>query len=160
MSVIVTVDLHQVQIRNFLYSPAGPVVRGVRRWSHQVRDVAVARAPKASGQLAGSSSVTMNTHPGFVVGVIGFGARHALWVHEGTGIYGPRRRPIRAHSGGMLRFRHGSGRLAASARGSGRGRAFTYVRTVRGQPPKPFLVWALKWVMVPKGARIRTFRVR
>lgn len=158
MSYTVTVDLHHAQIRNFLYSPSGQVVRGVRRWSEQVREFAIARAPKATGELASSSVVEMNTHPGFVVGVITFRARHAIWVHEGTGIYGPRGRAIRSRSGKLLKFRSGSGRLAASQRGRARG--YTYVKTVRGQPGKPFLVWALRWVMVPKGARIRTFRVR
>lgn len=160
MPVTVRVDLHHAQIRNFLYSPAGPVVRGVRRWSNEVRAFAIARAPKATGELAGSSSVTMNTHPGFVVGEVTFSARHAIWVHEGTGIYGPRGRPIRSRTGRMLRFPRGSGRLSRERRNDPRARAFTYTRTVRGQRKNPFLVSALRIVMVPKGARIRTFRVR
>jgi hypothetical protein len=161
MSVSVKVDLHHAQIRNFLYAPHGPVVRGVRGWSEQVRDLAVARAPKVTGELAASSVVEMSTRPGFVVGVITFRARHALWVHEGTGIFGPRRRAIRARGGGLLKFRSGSGRLSGSQRLSGRfNGGYTYTRSVRGQPGKPFLVWALRWVMVPKGARIRTFKVR
>lgn len=160
MTVTVKVDLHQAQIRNFLYAPQGPVVRGVRNWSQQVREFAVARAPKDTGDLAASSVVEMNTHPGRVVGVITFRARHALWVHEGTGIYGSRRRPIRARSGGMLKFRSGSGRLSGSQRLSGRFTGYTYTRSVRGQRPKPFLVWALRWVMLPKGAKIRLFKVR
>lgn len=149
MSVTVRVDLHQAQIRNFLYSPAGPVVRGVRRWSQEVRRVAIANAPKDTGQLASSSAVEMNTHPGLVVGVVSFRARHALWVHEGTGIYGPRGRPIRARGGGMLRF--------PNRRGRGGARRFIYTRSVRGQPAQPFLVYALYLVMLPKRARIRSF---
>jgi hypothetical protein len=155
MTVIVTVDLHQAEIRNFLYSPAGPIVRGVKRWSNEVRGVAVGQAPKDTGRLASSSSVAMNTYPGFVVGEISFGARHALWVHEGTGIYGSRHRPIRARSGGKLKFPSGAGYRAFT-----KGRRFTYTRMVRGQPGNPFLVSALTWVMLPKGARIKRFRVR
>jgi hypothetical protein len=155
MAVSVRVDLHSGEIYRFLYSPSGQVVRGVRRWTQQVRTLAVLRVPKNSGQLAGSSTVEMNTHPGFVVGVITFSARHALWVHQGTGIYGPRGRPIRKPGGGLMKFPTG-------ARGAGpaRGRPFTYTRSVRGQRPQPFLVSALSLVMLPKGARIRTFRVR
>jgi hypothetical protein len=155
VAVSVRVDLHHAQIRNFLYSPGGPVVRGVRRWSREVRDVAIINAPKDTGELAGSSLVDMNTHPGFVVGVISFRARHAIWVHEGTGIYGPRGRPIRRRGGGFMRFpnRNGVGPR-------GRPRAFVYARSVRGQRGQPFLVYALYLVMIPKGARIRTFRVR
>jgi hypothetical protein len=152
----VRVDLHHAQIRNFLYSPAGPVVRGVRRWSREVRDVAITNAPKDTGQLAGSGSVEMNTHPGFVVGVITFRARHAIWVHEGTGIYGPRGRPIRRRGGGYMKFPNRRGGLGRG----GRARSFIYARTVRGQPGQPFLVFALYLVMLPRGARIRTFRVR
>lgn len=157
MTVTVRVDLHHAQIRNFLYSPSGPIVRGVRRWAQEVRQVAIVNAPKDTGQLAASSVVEMNTHPGFVVGVISFRARHAIWVHEGTGIYGPRGRPITARGRGMLRFPNRRG--AVGSRG-GQPRPYVYVRSVRGQPGQPFLVYALYLVMLPKGARIRTFRVR
>lgn len=156
MAVSVRVDLHHAQIQNFLYSPAGPVVRGVRRWSQEVRTVAIANAPKDTGELAGSSIVEMNTHPGFVVGVITFRARHAIWVHEGTGIYGPRHRPIRRRGGGYMRFPN---RRGIGPRG-GRPSLYVYARSVRGQPGQPFLVYALYLVMIPKGARVRTFRVR
>lgn len=155
MAVSVHVDLNHAAIYQFLYSPGGPIVRGVNRWSQEVRSLAVARSPKSSGHLAGSSSVEMNTHPGFVVGVIRFSARHALWVHEGTGIYGPRGRPIRRRGGGLMKFPTGAGGGSRA-----RGRAFTYTRTARGQRPQPFLVSALRLIMLPKGARIRTFRVR
>lgn len=154
MAVTVRVDLHRAQIHNFLYNPSGQVGRGVRRWSEQVRSLAVARAPKASGRLTSSSSVTMNTHPGLVVGVVEFSAPHALWVHEGTGIFGPRGRPIRARAGRVMRFPTGAG-----GRARRRG-AFTYTREVKGQRPRPYLVSALRLIMVPKGAKIRTFRVR
>jgi len=147
MAVSVRVDLHRGEIYRFLYSPGGEVVRGVKRWTQEVRWLAEARAPKRSGHLAGSSSVVMNTHPGFVVGTVSFSARHALWVHEGTGVYG-RGRPIRARSGRMMRIPAGGGYRT------------TYTRTVRGQRPQPFLVSALRLVMLPKGARIRSFRVR
>lgn len=148
MPVSVRVDLHHAEIARFLYSPGGQVVRGVKRWTQEVRWLAEARAPKQTGHLAGSSSVVMNTHPGFIVGTVSFSARHALWVHEGTGIYGHRGRPIRARSGGYMRIP------------AGRGYRTTYTRTVRGQRPQPFLVSALRLVMLPKGAHIRTFRVR
>jgi hypothetical protein len=85
VAVSVRVDLHHAQIRNFLYSPGGPVVRGVRRWSREVRDVAIINAPKDTGELAGSSLVDMNTHPGFVVGVISFRARHAAVAADSCG---------------------------------------------------------------------------
>lgn len=157
MAVQVRVDLHHAQIRNFLYAPSGPVSRGVRRWAQEVRQVAMSNTPKATGQLASSSAVEMNTHPGLVVGAITFRARHALWVHEGTGIYGPRGRPIRARGRGLLKFPNRGG--AIGPRG-GRVRPYVYVRSTRGQPGQPFLTYALYLVMLPKGASIRTFRVR
>ena len=153
MAVQVRVDLHQTAIRNFLYSPGGPVVRGVRGWAQEVRATAVVKAPKDTGELAGSSSVEMNTLPGLVVGVIRFSAPHAMWVHEGTGVYGPRRRPITAR-GRVMRFRGRRG-------GAGRNRGFTYTRSAQGQPGKPFLVTALRVVMVRvRGAHIRENRRR
>ena len=154
MAGTVQVDLHRAEIYNFLYNPAGQVVRGVRRWSQQVRSLATARAPKDTGRLTSSSSVQMNTHPGLVVGVISFNARHALWVHEGTGIFGPRGRPIRARAGRVMRFPTGAGGRARRRGG------FTYTREARGQRPRRYLVSALRLIMVSKGAKIRTFRVR
>lgn len=152
MAYSVRVDLHQAAIRNFLYSPAGPIVRGVGRWAEQVRVAAIANAPKDTGALASSSIIEMSTRPGFVVAEIGFMARHAMWVHEGTGIYGPRRRPIRSRRKKMRFPNRGGG-----SRG-GRPSPFVYVSSVRGQPGQPFLVYALYLVMLTKGARIRTFR--
>jgi hypothetical protein len=146
MAVSVRVDLHQAELARFKYSPSGPIFRKVFLWSAEVRAVATVLAPKQTGQLAGSNHVQMNTHAGFVVGEVSFTARHALWVHEGTGIYGSRRRPIRAH-GKAMKF---PGRVP------GRRGGFIYARTVSGQRGKPFLVMALRLVMVPKGARIRT----
>lgn len=158
MTVTVRVDLHRPAIHHFLYSSAGPVVRGVRDWTQDVRSRAVRRVPKVTGRLAASSSVVMRTFPGLVVGTVEFSAPNSVWVERGTGIYGPLRRPIRSTSGGMLRFRTGSGRLAGSQRGLPRVRPYTYVFEVKGQHPKPYLVPSLVWVMAPKGARIIIYR--
>jgi hypothetical protein len=154
VAVSVRVDLHQAALFQFKYGPGGPIVRAASRWSQEVRAIATVIAPKDTGHLAGSSSVTVKTHPGFVVGEISFQARHALWVHEGTGIYGPRGRPIRPRVGKVMRFA-APPRLRGASKGG-----FVYARSVRGQRARPFLLTALRLVMQPKGAKIRTFKVR
>ena len=50
---------------------------------------------------------------------------HARWVHEGTGVYGPRNSPIRPRTAKFMQFRY----LGKNWR----------VRTVKGQRPQPYL---------------------
>lgn len=51
--------------------------------------------------------------------------KHAIWVHDGTGIYGPHRSPIVPRRARYLKFEY-KGRLWR-------------LRSVRGQRPQPFL---------------------
>lgn len=57
---------------------------------------------------------------------------HAKWVHEGTGIYGPFHRPITPRVAPYLVF-HWHGRRFSK-------------KSVRGQPPQPFLTEAYVYV--------------
>ena len=54
-----------------------------------------------------------------------------MWVHNGTGIYGPARKMITPKRARRLKFKPS---------GSTR---FVYARAVRGMPPNPFLRNAL-----------------
>lgn len=75
----------------------------------------------AQGRLVAFSRVSIPTRP-----------RHAIWVHGGTGIFGPRRTPIVPRRSPMLVFYI-------------RGRKWVK-RSVRGQRPQPYLTDAYRFV--------------
>jgi hypothetical protein len=64
---------------------------------------------------------------------IGTNVRYARWVHDGTGLYGPRRRLIRPKRAKVLRF---SGRRYGKT-------GYIYARHVKGMKPNAFLEDAL-----------------
>lgn len=150
MAYTVSVDLNRTEIYALLTERA-------RRIGNRVQNVARRRAPKDTGQLAASIHVIVGAAPGFVFADIGTGLDYGLWQHEGTGIYGSGR-PIRARSGGVMRFK--AGRAIGPVQGGGkfrRGRAaspWVYARTVRGTPGTPYLVSALTDVVGGSG-RVR-----
>lgn len=70
---------------------------------------------------------------------------HSVWVHEGTGIYGPRKRPIRPVSAPYMVFFYVGKKWM--------------LKSVRGQRPQPFLTRASQ--AVEEGyARIRINELR
>lgn len=154
MAYIVTTRLNRGEISQFLYTDAGPIVRGARKLGNDVQREAKFLAPKDTGRLASSIGVVVGVAPGFVYAEIGSRLRYALWRHEGTGVYGTGR-PIRPVRATYLRFqpRRAAGRIADPRRG------YVYARSVRGTPGKPYLVGALTAVMGAH-ARIRTIRGR
>lgn len=157
MPYTVSVELHHAEIRALLMNRA-------RRIGNRVQNVARRRAPKDTGRLAASISVVVGAAPGFVYATIGTRLDYGMWTHEGTGIYGPRRRRITAKGGGFMRFQ--PGRSIGPVRGSGsfgrgpsRPNALVYARSVKGQPGTHYLVNALVSV-VGSGGRIRRFGAR
>jgi hypothetical protein len=61
---------------------------------------------------------------------IGTNVKYGVYVHEGTGVWGPKHRPIKPVHSKFLRFRGNAGK-------------FVYTRQVQGQRPKPYLQQAL-----------------
>lgn len=82
---------------------------------------------------------------------VGTNVNYALYVHEGTGLYGPNRRVIRAASGKVFAFEPKGARRAA-LKASGRKRLSraarrgitVFSKTNRGMRPNPFLRNALR----------------
>ena len=75
--------------------------------------------------------------------------RHAIWVHEGTGVFGHLHRPIFSPRGNLMRFQGSSGR-------------WIHTRTVLGQRPQPFLrdaLAALEQLYIPFRVRILAERL-
>ena len=55
-----------------------------------------------TGRLRASITTALVTRDGELAVIIGTNVRYAVFVHGGTGIYGPNRRPIRPRSARML----------------------------------------------------------
>jgi len=113
-----------------LRGPSGAVAQDIRRRGNRVLAAARRNAPVDTGSLRGSINLRMTTEDGSPAAVIGTNIRHAMWVHEGTGIYGPRGTPIRPHP--PRRF------LAWQ-----RGGTWHFAREVRGMRGRPFLADAI-----------------
>lgn len=98
--------------------------------------------PYRTGALAGSGRVRGPVTRGLrIASQVVFTARHAKWVHQGTGIYGPRRRMIRPISKQVLRWVDGAG--------------VHFAKQVRGMRGRPYLMDALRQVCEPLGFTVR-----
>jgi HK97 gp10 family phage protein len=117
-----------------LHSSNSGVMRDMLRRGLRVQARARRRAPANSGRLRGSIEVA--TVPRVVSGVstygviVGTNLKYARWVHDGTGIYGPHRTPIRPTHSSQLVFKGRNGKMI-------------HVSQVKGQRANPFLKNAL-----------------
>jgi hypothetical protein len=126
-------------IRALVSSPQRGVVqdllrRGLRVETQAKRNLGGIGGPKRidTGRLRASINTQLVSRNGQPAVLIGTNVRYAVWVHEGTGIYGPRHRRITPKSHKYLRFR---------PRGS---RKFVYAKSVVGMRPTPFMRNALR----------------
>jgi hypothetical protein len=118
-------------VNQLLHSSSGVVVREMVKRGKKVETLAKRLCPVDHGRLRSDIHLDVVTR-GSVTGVrIGSSLDYALYVHEGTGIYGPRGRPILPKSGRFLVF---------TPRG---GSKIVFAKSVRGTPGKPFLTEAL-----------------
>lgn len=84
------------------------------------------------------------------------GANYAAHVEKGTGIYGPRKAPIRPRRANVLAWRTGDTRLTGRSRVSG-GRetaGWAFAKSVKGRPATPFLVPGATTAVRERGAAI------
>jgi hypothetical protein len=126
-------------IRVLITSPRRGVVQDLLRRGLLVetaakRNLAGVGGPKRidTGRLRASitTQLVQDVGGGPVV-VIGTNVKYALYVHEGTGIYGPKGRPIRPRRAKFLRFR------------PSRGGKYVYAKQVKGMRPNHYLTNAL-----------------
>ncbi len=115
--------------------PGGDVWAYTRRLVREVEALAVTTAPFDQGDLS-ASHATAVTPLGEIgcTGTVRNTARHAKWVHEGTGVYGPTGSPITA-GGEYMAFFTKDGRKIVT-------------RSVLGQQGQPWLRDALNAVML------------
>lgn len=86
-----------------------------------------------SGLLRSSIQVRLMDSVGVQKVRVGTNRRYARWVHDGTGIYGPRRMPIKPTRAKAMKFRAGLGG----------GKKTVYAKTVKGIKKNEFLKDAL-----------------
>lgn len=129
------VDVDQAGLRELLNSPQSPVVREMASLTRRVQNRARQKVGVDSGRLRGSITGVVNTVGSEVVGTVGSSVQYATYHHEGTGIYGPRRRPIRAKNGGVLVFKPQGAQTVI------------FRPEVKGSRGNPFLAEALREVL-------------
>lgn len=156
-----TVNIHADEIQAYMRTPAGPVYRWAHDMTEAVRNAAVRRAPRDTGALAASIEATLRTYGALQLkGRVGSRLHYASYHMTGTGIYGPKKRPIRPVTKKVLRFKPGRGG-GPSRRGVGgtspeRRGPWVFARQVRGMPKNPFLIEALEEVLP---GRVRVFEL-
>ena len=143
-----TFRVNQAAVDALLRGRSGPVVRHIQDIVDAVRSEAVRNVKRDTGALAASHEATVNVYGRLVVGRVGTPLHYARFLHEGTGIYGPRKTPIVPITAKALRFKPGRmiGPLPAGKDGTSpenRG-AWIFARSVRGVPPHPWLVEAFE----------------
>ncbi|MFF9265816.1 HK97 gp10 family phage protein [Streptomyces longwoodensis] len=139
MGVRVTITWNEPEIERMLRSPDGDVATYVRRVAEATRSLAVAGAPVDNGPLRASLRVRLETRGNQVKAWVYSNLEYALYVHEGTGIYGPKGQPIRPKRGRYLVFEARNARTTPRGRGN-----MVFARQVRGARPNRFLLRALQ----------------
>lgn len=140
-----SVVIDPAALRDLLYSPQGPVYRDIQIQTERVRNRAISLCPVNNGRLRASITGQVLSEPSGPVGRVGTNVEYALFVHEGTGIYGPKGAPYTI----VPRRRKALAFVwkGAPVPPNGRGGRHVYKRvTVKGSRPKPFLRDALQAV--------------
>ncbi len=142
----VTHKFNEAQFQFIMKSPAGAVAkdlikRGKRVESRAKRNLAgVGGKPKRidTGHLRASIATNLIVRPEGLAVRVGTNVLYARYVHDGTGLYGPKHTVIRPKFGKVLVF---SSKLYGAKKGKWAGKVV--VRYVRGMKPNPFLHDAL-----------------
>jgi phage gpG-like protein len=112
--------------------------------ANRVLNAARRLAPVDEGRLRASIAVEFSREGDTTVARIGSNLPYAMFVHEGTGLYGPRHAMIRPRAKQFMRWpvknNSGSGNRRYSG---GSTSSYAYARQTRGVPARPFLRDAL-----------------
>ena len=133
------------------------VERGVMRAAEELRDEVeheIVRQAYDTGRLSRAVTIERGRSRMFgrtmvvVRSYAGSGEPAALpqWINKGTGIYGPRRRPITPKKAKYLVF---------TPKGSS---TVVFARSVRGMRPRPYMADAARTVGARRGLRFKPLR--
>ncbi|WP_210154844.1 hypothetical protein [Microbispora oryzae] len=133
--------INQAEYRRLTQSPAGPVVRQAERIGRRTVNGAKRNVRVDDGHLRSTISHTVAVLPGRVLMRAGSPLDYGLYLHEGTGIYGPKHRVIRPVQAKALRFevKEAVGKVSAKGR-----RPVVFALYVRGVKGDKWLVRAFK----------------
>lgn len=130
----VRVTYNEPEFYRVFRSPTGPYGRHMQDIVRQVANVARQQAPVQDGFLRASIATSVELRGGKMIGTVYSSLEYAIYVHEGTGLYGPRRAVIRPRRARALVFKLQGGPTVFAA-------------YTRGQRPQRFLVDALRAVL-------------
>lgn len=154
-----TFRVNKAVVDELLRGRSGPVVRHITDIAEAVRNEAVRNVKRDTGALAASIEPTVNVYGRLVVGRVGTPLFYARYLHEGTGIYGPKKKRIVPVTAKALRFKPGrmigplpAGKVGTSPEDRG---GWVFARSVKGIPPHPFLVEAFERAC-PYPVRVRS----
>lgn len=132
-------------VNRLLTSPTGGVVRDLLRRGLLVetqakRNLGGIGGPKRidTGRLRASIATQLVHRDGAPAVLVGTNVNYALFVHEGTGLYGPRHQLIKPKTGKVLVF---PSKAHGKKKGKFKGRVV--VRSTKGMAPNRFLANAL-----------------
>jgi len=125
------VRLNQAAFREYVTYPQGAIGRELFRRATRVQTKAKNLCPVATGRLRSSITVAMGLEGGQLVARVGTNVKYAMFIHNGTGIYGPARQRIYPQNGKFLVW---------TPRGAAKP---IFARSVLGTKRHPFLKDAL-----------------
>lgn len=129
----VTFEVDEPEVDRLLRSRGGAVAQAVNDVAERTARAARSRAPVDSGRLRNSIRVRSHATASQFKAWVYTNVEYSVYVHEGTGIYGPRGRPIRPRRGRFLAWEDPNGG------------GMIFAREVRGQRPQPYLLDALRF---------------
>jgi len=137
----VRVRINQAEYVRLTQSSAGPVVRQAERIGRRTVNKAKENVKVDDGHLRSTIDHNVTVLPGRVTMRAGSPLDYGLYLHEGTGLYGPKKRVIRPVSAKALRFSVKG--VGPGGRGLAKGnRPFVFAKFVRGVKPDKWLVRA------------------
>lgn len=117
-------------LRKMLRSPEGQVARGIYKLGKKVERKAKRYTPVDQGVLRNSITTELVIRK-MPVARVGTKVKYALFVHEGTGIHGPKGVPITPKNGKVLVFT------------SRKTKQLVFAKSVKGMKGTPYLRRAL-----------------
>lgn len=122
--------------------------KDLRERANRVLNAARRLAPVDEGRLRASIAVTFGTDKGVPVARIGSNLPYALFVHEGTGLYGPKKAMIHPKSKQFMVWpvKNNSG-VGNRRYTGGKTSSYAFAKATRGVPARPFLRDALPAAM-------------
>lgn len=124
------VEVNDAVIQKMLRSPKGQVARGIYKIGKKVERKAKRLVPVDHGILRNSINTELIIRRG-PVARIGTKVKYALYVHEGTGIHGPKGQLIKPKKGKVMVF---------TSRKTG---GLVFARSTKGMKGTPYLRNAL-----------------